>query len=110
MDFWGGLLGWSWHVRREIKSILALGYLTKGKVLRVKPLPARINERTFFRVWVEFVEPNGTHIMGRDTIDNWATDFFVKARDNEEEVDVIKVPGVKRVILPMKLALGCRFD
>jgi hypothetical protein len=104
------MTGLGWHIRQEIKNVLAKGRTTHGKVLKVKSLASRVNERTFYRVWVEFTDPSGKRIMGKDTIDNFSLNFFIDARDSQQEVEVIYIPGVKKVILPMKLAFGGRLD
>jgi hypothetical protein len=105
-----GMIGWGRYIRREILNVLSMGRQTKGCVVKVKSLASRINERTFYRVWVEWIDQNGGRIMGKDTIDNFSLDYFLDARDSRQEIDVIYVPGVKKVILPMKLTFGGRLD
>jgi hypothetical protein len=105
-----GMIGWGRYIRQEILNVLSMGRQTKGRVLKVKSLGSRINERTFYRVWAEWIDQNGVWIMGKDTIDNFSLDFFLEARDSRQEIDVIYAPGIKKVILPMKLAFGGRLD
>jgi hypothetical protein len=105
------IAAWAVRAKRQTRAILTWGQRYKGKVLQVRQLPARINARSFFRVVVGFADANGTNITGQDTVDNWAVDYFLGARDEEQEVDLIYHPRVRhRVVLPMKMALGRRFD
>lgn len=93
------------------RKVLSTGRLYKGKILRVSPLPARINGRWFFSVAVEFDGPGGAKIRGKDTIDNWSSEYFLMARDSAELVDVIYAPNpIGKALLPMKIALGNRYD
>ena len=90
---------------------LSGGHLYRGKVVAVKPLPAWINGRTFFSASVEFEGPGGGRIRGKDTIDNWCSEYFLMARDTGEEVEVIYAPNsIGKVLLPMKMAIGNRYD
>jgi len=93
------------------RKTLSGGHLYKGKVVAVKPLPAWINGRTFFSASVEFEGPGGGRIRGKDTIDNWCSEYFLMARDTGEEVEVIYAPNsIGKVLLPMKMAIGNRYD
>ena len=93
------------------RKVLSTGHLYNGKVLTVKPLPARINGRTFFSAAVEFEGPGGARIRGKDTIDNWCSEYFLNARDTGEDVEVIYAPNpIGKVLLPMKIAIGNRYD
>ncbi|HUW60270.1 MAG TPA: hypothetical protein VMZ06_04615 [Candidatus Bathyarchaeia archaeon] len=93
------------------RKVLSRGRLHKGRVVAVRPLPARINGRTFFSAAVEFEGPGGGRIRGKDTIDNWSSEYFLMARDAGEDVEVIYAPNsIGKVLLPMKMAIGNRYD
>lgn len=93
------------------RKVLSAGHLYKGKVVAVKPLPAMINGRTFFSAAVEFEGPGVARIRGKDTIDNWCSEYFLMARDAGEDVEVIYAPNpIGKVLLPMKIAIGNRYD
>lgn len=105
------LITWSLYVKKQTTALLKFGRMYNGKVLRVEPLPARINGRTFYRVYVEFTGPDGKRIIGKSTVDNWSVGYFLLARDHGEDVDVIYYPvAFNKVILPMQLASAHRFD
>jgi len=104
-----GLIAWCLYVRKHLMAILVSGRLCRGRVVRVVPLPTRINGRWFFRVYVELSAPDGTEVTGKDTVDNWALEYFLWARECEQDIDVIYHPNAfGRVILPMKVALAHR--
>lgn len=93
------------------RKVLSRGRLYKGRMVAVRPLPARINGRTFFSASVEFEGPGGGKIRGKDTIDNWSSEYFLMARDTGEDVEVIYAPNsIGKVLLPMKIAIGNRYD
>ena len=98
--------------RRRTVRLLANGTLCKGRVLAVSPLPARINHRTFFRVRVEVRPPDGgPAITAADTVDNWAVEYFLDARDQQNDVDVLHAADVPyTVVFPARLAATRRFD
>jgi hypothetical protein len=93
------------------RKVLSTGRLCKGKVVGVKSLPAHINGRMFYSAAVEFDGPGGARMRGKDTIDNWCSEYFMTARDTGEDVEVIHAPNpTGKVLLPMKIAIGNRYD
>jgi hypothetical protein len=106
-----GIAVWATRSKRQSRAIMIWGEKLQGRVLKVHPLPARINGRSLFRVVVGFTDANGTGRVGRDTVDTWSVEYFLGARDDEQDVDIIYYPGVpKRVILPRRIALERRLD
>ena len=112
-----GMFVYGLRSRRRTARLLSEGTLCKGRVAAVSPLSARINGRTFFRVRVEIQPPSGAAATAAgattaaDTVDNYAVEFFLNARDQQKEVDVLHTPDVpKVVILPAKIAFTRRFD
>ena len=88
-------LAFGLHSRRRTVRILSEGTLCKGRVTAVSPLPARINGRTFFRVRVEVRHAaDGVAVTAADTVDNWAVEYFLNARDQQKDVDVLYTPAV----------------
>ena len=105
------MIVWGIAARRRTWKILSTGHLCNGRVLKVVPLPARINSRTFFRVQVALDASDMATATATDTVDNWAVEYFLDARDRQESVDVVYSSHVPhRVILPMKIAITRRFD
>jgi hypothetical protein len=99
------------HRLAVTRKALSMGRLYKGRVIAIKPLASRINGRTFFSAGVEFDGPGGAKTRGKDTIDNWCSEYFLMARDTGEEVEVIYAPNpIGKVLLPMKIAIGNRYD
>jgi len=93
------------------RRLLAEGKLYEGKVVAVKPIPARINARTFFAVTLEFEGPGGAKTKAKDTVDNFASEYFVNARDKDEQVELLYAPNMMgKALLPMKMAIGNRYD
>ncbi|MCX5770209.1 MAG: hypothetical protein NTZ09_08060 [Candidatus Hydrogenedentes bacterium] len=99
------------HRLAVTRKVLSRGRLYKGKVVALKPLPAWINGRTFFSAAVEFEGPAGAKMRGKDTIDDWCSEYFLMARDTGEDVEVIYAPNsIGKALLPMKIAIGNRYD
>ena len=97
--------------RRRTVRLLSRGTLYKGRIRAVSPLPARVNGRWFFRVRTEVHLPDGVTVMAKDTVDNWAVEYFLDARDQRKEVDVLFSSDTPhRVILPARIAVTRRFD
>lgn len=93
------------------RTVLRNGRLCRGKIVAVSPLPAHINGRTFFSVTLEFEGPGGQKLRGKDTADNWSSEYLLNARDTGEVVDVICAPNLLgKALLSMKIALGNRYD
>jgi hypothetical protein len=106
-----GLMVWGLASRQRTIRLLSTGILCPGYVRAVSPLPARINGRWFFRVRVDVHLPNGTTVRGKDTVDNWAVEYFLDARDRQKEINVLYSADVPHaVILPTRIAITRRFD
>lgn len=114
-----GLLMMAWLIlivigqasRRRTVRLLSRGTLHKGRIRTVSPLPARVSGRWFFRVRAEVHLPDGTTVVAKDTIDNWVVEYFLDARDQQKEVDVLFSSDTPhRVILPARIAITRRFD
>jgi len=109
------MLAWGIWSRRRTARLLSEGTLCKGRVITVSPMPARINGRTFFRVRVEArrgaAATAADTVTATDSVDNWAVEYFLNARDRQEDVDVLYADNMPHtVILPAKLAFTRRFD
>ena len=97
--------------RRRTVRLLSRGTVYKGRIRAVSPLPARVNGRTFFRVRADVHLPDGVTVTATDTVDNWAVEYFLDARDQQKEVDVLFLSDTPhRVILPARIAVTRRFD
>jgi hypothetical protein len=97
--------------RRRTVRLLSRGILCKGHIRAVSPLPARVNGRSFFRVLIDVHLPDGITVKAKDTIDNWAVEYFLDARDQQKEVDVLFSSDTPNtVILPVRIAISRRFD
>jgi hypothetical protein len=97
--------------RRRTVRLLSRGTLYKGRIRAVSPLPARVSGRWFFRVRADVHLPDGGTVMATDTIDNWVVEYFLDARDQHKEVDVLfSSETPHRVILPARIAVTRRFD
>ncbi len=97
--------------RRRTVRLLSRGTLYKGRIRAVSPLPARVSGRWFFRVRADVHLPDGTTVVAKDTIDNWVVEYFLDARDQQKEVDVLFSSDTPhRVILPARIAVTRRFD
>lgn len=106
-----GLFAYGIMGRRKTRKILARGRLHRGRVQTVSRLPAHINGRTFSRVRVRFEDSEGREVNAADTVDNLAVEYFLDARDEGREVDVLYAPDVPRwVILPARIPVTGRFD
>ena len=97
--------------RRRTVRLLSRGTLYKGCIRAVSPLPARVNGRWFFRVRTDVHLPDGVTVMATDTVDNWAVEYFLDARDQQKEVDLLFSSDTPHsVILPARIAITRRFD
>jgi hypothetical protein len=96
---------------RRTARLLSRGTLYKGCIRAVSSLPARVNGRWFFRVRADVHLPDGVTVTARDTVDNWAVEYFLDARDQQKEVDVLFSSDTPhRVVLPARIAVTRRFD
>lgn len=89
-------------------KILIYGKLNKATVISVKPLPARINDKTFYSVKVKLANMDGS-IIG-DCINNYSVDYFIEARDNHKPVDILTLPNMRKGILLYNMLSTKRFD
>ena len=106
-----GLIAWGAASRGRTARLLSTGTLCQGRVLAVSPLPARVNGRSFFRVRADVRHPDGTTATGTDTVDNWAVEYFLDARDQQKEIDVLYSADTPHtVIFPARIANTRRFD
>lgn len=97
--------------RKKDFKYLQNGILDKGIVLTVKPLPARMNDRTFFLVKVSHNTGRDQGLIAKGFIDNYTVDYFLEARDNKTPIDILSLPSkANRVLLVHKIEIMKRFD
>jgi hypothetical protein len=105
-----GLVLWGLLVRRTIRRLLVHARTHSGRIISVVPMSARINSRTFFRIRVRLVTPEGGSVVVQDSVDNWAVESCLQARDQEQDVEVLYQPNVlRRALLPLKFAASAKF-
>lgn len=87
---------------KKAGKLLRSGLLSKGTILSVKALPARLNEKSFYKVKIKVADTTNRSTL-TDTVDNYALDYFLDARDCQTPVDVLVLPGIARGLLLYKL-------